>query len=433
MRTREELEQIGCRILDRIRTELYTELRIMGPALDVLGYRMDLRTRTVGTDAAALLFNPNYLVRTYLEDPHSLTRTYVHILLHCLFGHPFVREEYEDRELFDLCADIAAEALADSIEEPLLYEVPTDFRESVYRELKEKAGVLTLPRLYRHFRDSRPDYDMRLQLAQEFRRDDHQFWEDLKEDPKDDSSRNGASRTRRDEWDDRRRNTKDMIAAVGKEASSEKGSLSWMLSFEKDGGTDYREFLSRFMTVREEVRIDPDGFDYAYYHFGLEMFGNMPLIEENEYREMVGIDQLVIAVDTSASTRQDQLEKFLAGTADLLASEETFFHHVHIHLIECDDQVQNDLLLTDVKELRNYADHFTAHGGMGTDFRPVFTYVDDLIRRGKLNALRGLMYFTDGYGTYPSEAAAYDTAFVFCRDEDYDDTHVPDWAMKLYI
>ena len=317
-------------------------------------------------------------------------------------------------------------------QEKILYRIPSDFRESVYRELQEKVQILTAPRIYQYYIENKPGFDMLMKLAAEFRRDDHHFWEELKNDPPE--NKDGPSRfSREQKWDDRAKDTKEMAAVSGNEASSEKGSLSWLLSFEADDKTDYREFLRRFMTIREEVRIDPDGFDYGYYHFGMEMFGNMPLIEENEYREEIGIDQLVIAVDTSASTRQEQLQEFLNGTAAILSAQETFFHHVHIHLIECDDQVQNDILITDVSALKQYAGSMEIKGGMGTDFRPVFTYVEDLIRRGKLNDLRGLMYFTDGYGTFPSDPTPYDTAFVFCKELDHDDTGVPDWAVKLYV
>ncbi len=432
MRFREELETIGIRILQSVRTALYTDLRIMGPALDALGFRMDLTTRTIGTDADTIRFNPNHLMQTYVRDSGALVREYMQMLIHCLFMHPFLKEQYENGELFDICADIAAEALIDSIDERILYRVPSDFRESVYRELREKVQILTVQRIWRYYAANLPSYDMQQRLRAEFGRDDHHFWEELKNDPPD--NKDGPSRASREQkWDDRAKDTKEMAAVSGNEASSEKGSLSWLLSFEADSKTDYREFLRRFMTIREEVRIDPDGFDYGYYNFGMEMFGNMPLIEENEYREAVGIDQLVIAIDTSASTRQEQLQKFLAGTAAILSAQETFFHHVQIHLIECDDQVQNDLVLTDVKELEQYARDFTVHGGMGTDFQPVFSYVDDLIRRGKLNDLRGLMYFTDGYGPFPEDPTPYDTAFVFCKDCDYDDTGVPDWAVKLFV
>ena len=62
-----------------------------------------------------------------------------------------------------------------------------------------------------------------------------------------------------------------------------------------------------------------------------------------------------------------------------------------------------------------------------------FNYIEDLRAAGKLENLKGLMYFTDGFGEYPKKPTNYDTAFVFFRDEELDDTGVPDWAIKLFL
>ena len=79
------------------------------------------------------------------------------------------------------------------------------------------------------------------------------------------------------------------------------------------------------------------------------------------------------------------------------------------------------------------ADGFIVHGGGGTDFRPVFRHVQMLREQGELRDLRGLIYFTDGYGVFPERATDYETAFVFREDQDYADAKVPDWALKLYL
>ena len=89
MKTRIELDQMGQKILNECRTELYLSMRFMGVALSSLDYRMDLSTKRVGTDAAFIRFNPNYLLRLYLEQPEKLNRTYMHLLMHCIFRHMF--------------------------------------------------------------------------------------------------------------------------------------------------------------------------------------------------------------------------------------------------------------------------------------------------------------------------------------------------------
>ena len=75
---------------------------------------------------------------------------------------------------------------------------------------------------------------------------------------------------------------------------------------------------------------------------------------------------------------------------------------------------------------------FTVKGGGGTDFRPAFAYVEQLLREKRFTRLRGLIYFTDGYGIYPAKMPPYETAFVFMK-EDYQDIDVPTWAIKLIL
>ena len=69
-----------------------------------------------------------------------------------------------------------------------------------------------------------------------------------------------------------------------------------------------------------------------------------------------------------------------------------------------------------------------------TDFRPVFEYVDEAIEKGEFENLKGLIYFTDGYGVFPEHKPPhnYDVAFVFL-DDDFDKPDIPPWAIKLIL
>ena len=58
--------------------------------------------------------------------------------------------------------------------------------------------------------------------------------------------------------------------------------------------------------------------------------------------------------------------------------------------------------------------------------------MEDLLKRGELSGLKGLIYFTDGRGIYPAKKPPYQTAFAFVR-EDYEDVDVPAWAIKLIL
>ena len=234
------------------------------------------------------------------------------------------------------------------------------------------------------------------------------------------------------EWEDISKRTEQEIEHSSKEKQEEQGSLAWFLRLEQKKYTDFREFLRRLSVDREEMEVDLDSFDYGYYYYGLEQYGNMPLIEENEYREGRKLQELVIAIDTSHSTKGEMVKGFLEETAGILKQKDAFFQKVKVHILECDDELRKDICLENVEDLEQYSKNFAVKGGYGTDFRPVFRYVSDLQKRGELKNLKGLMYFTDGKGRYPKEAPPYVTAFVFPKGEDIDDDNVPFWAMKLY-
>lgn len=459
MKTRIELEETGKKILNAVRTELYLSMRFMGPALGSLGFTMDLSTRTVGTDAVSIRYNPTYLLHTYIERPEILNRTYMHMLMHCLFRHMFSAKEHEDAKLWDLCCDIAAESVVDSMDYPVVLRVTSDFRRFWYEKLERELSVLTAEKLYHYFILQKRDSYLEESLRQEFMLCDHSFWERMQQpdeggpkapaqsensseeqqkiDGAKDENRDavplGSAQPDEDEWKEHARRIESDMETYAKDTAEDAGKLQWMLSMQNRVRKSYKEFLKRFSVVREEVSIDMDSFDYGFYMHGLNLYGNMPLIEENEYREARKVEELVIAIDTSASCKDKLVQQFLNETGAILRNQENFFHKVNIRILECDNQIQNDIPITNLSEIEKYAKEFTVKGGYGTDFRPVFAYVEQLRRRGELQNLKGLMYFTDGFGEYPVKPTDYDTVFVFYGDEEREEARVPDWALKLYL
>ena len=177
---------------------------------------------------------------------------------------------------------------------------------------------------------------------------------------------------------------------------------------------------------------DEDTCDYGFYTYGLSLYGNMPLIEPQETREARKIEEFAIVVDTSMSCSGALVRRFLEETYSVLSENESFFRKVNIHIIQCDEKVHQDVKITSQEELGKYMEHFQLYGEGGTDFRPAFEYVDSLIETGEYTNLKGLIYFTDGYGIYPNKMPPYRTAFVFL-EEDYRDVDVPPWAVRLVI
>ncbi len=464
MKSRIELEEFGKRILNETRTELYLAMHFMARALDSLDYTMDLNTRRCGTDARTIHFNPQFLFALFVESPQKLDRLYLHMILHCLFRHMF-KGDGRETALWDLACDIQTESVLDSMDYEIIRRPPGAFREQWYQRLQAELRVLTAERLYQYFLENNIDMDIMERLKQEFTRDDHAFWTPLSnaeednaggpemppelpedmaapenegEAPKTEAKQRKLqarpSRQELDErWQENAERTETEMETFGRDRAEESGSLSWLLRLQNQRKTDYRDFLRRISIEREESRIDPDSFDYGYYSYGLSLYGNMPLIEENEFTESRKIEQLVIAIDTSASCRDTLMQRFLNETAGLLSDQKGFFPRVRILILECDEKVQRELWISDTREMQQYAAAFHVSGGFGTDFRPVFDRVQALRESGKLPQLRGLLYFTDGFGSFPETPTDYLTGFVYPGNDDCGDDKTPPWAMKLYI
>ena len=469
---RQELENTGKRVLNASRTELYIDMRFFGSALNSLGYEMDLSTTTVGTDAVNIRFNPSHVLRLFVEEPGKLNRTYLHMLLHCIFMHMYTSARYENERLFDICADIVVESILDGMDYQCIYRVSSDYRDRWIETLEKELKVLTVERLYKYFSEDHPLDIFELEkLEREFALDDHGFWtrlqdsqepdkqdenhEDKEMPPMDDYQSPQANNQKDDDgkkktkyinphrlkkiqnaqknWDKEGKRIQTEIETIGKEHSERLGRLTWLLKIQNTSHTDYKEFLGRFKVLREEGGIDLDSFDYGMYSFGMDFYGNMPLIEENEFREVKKIQELVIAIDTSASCKDSLVQRFLNETAAILLGEDNFFQRIRICVIQCDNQVQRTDFIENKDEMNKYSSEIHVEGGYGTDFRPVFEYVEELKSEKKFENLKGLIYFTDGFGIFPDKPTTYDTAFVFAQDEDYDDEKVPDWALKLYI
>jgi predicted metal-dependent peptidase len=144
------------------------------------------------------------------------------------------------------------------------------------------------------------------------------------------------------------------------------------------------------------------------------------------------VKEFVIAIDTSGSCSGETVEAFINKTYNILKQGENFFTKINVHIVQCDSEIQDVVKVTNQQEFEHYLQTMQLKGFGGTDFRPVFDYVDAQIQAKEFTDLKGLIYFTDGYGTFPAKKPNYHTAFVFL-EEDYGEPKVPNWAIKLVL
>lgn len=418
-----KLDRIGREILGICRDELYFSMRFMDVALSSFAYQMDAAVSPFGTDGYRMYFHTQELGGLYRENRILVNRGYLHMVLHCIFRHMIKRGM--DSRYWNLSCDIAAEHIIDGCDLRPVRCSRSLLRRETYRRLESSGHVLNAERIFRELKSWELTEKELAMLEEEFYMDDHRYWDDkARKRPPDEQLEK--------KWKDIDEKMETDLETFSKEASGQSGDFLDELRIANRERHDYREFLRKFSVFREELKADEDTFDYGFYTYGLSLYGNMPLIEPLETREVRKVEEFAVVVDTSMSCSGELVRRFLEETYNVLAENESFFQKVDIHIIQCDERVHEDVKVTSQEELKEYMEHFQLYGEGGTDFRPAFEYVDSLIEKGEYVNLKGLIYFTDGYGTYPNKMPSYRTAFVFL-EEDYRDADVPPWAVRLVI
>lgn len=254
--------------------------------------------------------------------------------------------------------------------------------------------------------------------------DEHRIWRER--------NRQNQRQNPKEDWDDIREKMQTEMESFGDEKDNGAGqSMLEKIKAENRERHDYRQFLKKFAVLKEEQQIDEDAFDYGFYVYGLSLYGNMPLIEPLETKEVKKVEEFIIAIDTSMSCSGELVKHFLEETWSILRETDSFFHTVNIHIIQCDEAVRKDDKIISKEELEEYMKNLEIEGKGGTDFVPVFTYVQELLRRKEFSNLRGLLYFTDGKGRFPKKMPPYQTAFVLVQKE-FEEVEVPPWAIRIY-
>ena len=376
-------ELLGKRILQNCRNELYLDFPYLDGAFASLEYEADNSIITIGTDGEKIYFNPVFLLKQYVEDPAAVRRGYLHMLLHCLYLHIFMMPDKGTDEWNREC-DFFVENLIDKF-----------VQESGSHSLKKR---------------NLNDTEM---TDNSF--DDHTLWQRTA------GQMSGGRRTK-EKWERVLAYTSQNKTGTQSRAGTQTTNRQEELDEIYRSRYDYRKFLKQFCRLREEVELDTESFDYIFYHFGMEHYGNLPLIEPLEYKEVNRLEELVIAIDTSGSCSKETVQRFLGETYAILSEKENFFSRMKVYIIQCDCFIQKVDVIHSEEEWKEYSRKMTIQGRGGTDFRPVFELIRQEKERKELKNLRALIY--------PRQKPDYETAFVFLNRTDKMKL-VPSWAKCL--
>lgn len=417
--TKARISALAGEIIKLAHDGILINMRFLDVALSKLTLEERIGMGDFAFDGATLYYDPALLLARYREEPHYMVRLYLHVLLHCIFYHSFQTDKLE-REYWDLASDIAVENTILEMNLHLSVLQTDSALLSRLDILRKQSGGLTAEKIYRHFRIEPPSSKAVREWRKLCHYDTHIYWD-----------RKEELELSQEEW----RKVSERIKADLKSFSKDKNNAQSMEENLKEATKeryDYGDFLRRFMVMGETVQINDDEFDYIYYNYGLSHYGNMPLIEPLEYKDANKIRDFVIAIDTSASCRGEIVQAFLNRTYQIIQDRENFFRKINVHIIQCDNEVQSDTKITCREDFDLFMESGKLRGFGSTDFRPVFQYIEKLRQEGEFDNLKGLLYFTDGYGIYPEQMPDYDTAFVFLND-DGENLRVPPWAIKIVL
>ncbi|MDR1905062.1 MAG: VWA-like domain-containing protein [Treponema sp.] len=481
--SKRQVEDLALDILHLSQNTLMVQLRFLSPALYQLPFCRDPMT-TFATDGQNLYYGFRHIAKSHQIEQELVTHTYLHAVLHCIFHHPFVGALI-DSPCWDLACDIAVEAAIAQLD----ISCARCYRSGEQKHILSGLNIphITAERVYHYYREQQLSPETLAALREPFLMDEHDLWYKLSKRPGDDSGKkpetngedssgdggasgggqrpaqegeeapslNGdpqeqdhpeqggekrmpqpADGELKQQWKEISARIQTDLETLSRKHGQKAGDLTIVLEESNRETIDYAAFLRRFSVLGEVMGINEDEFDYVFYTYGLRKYGNMPLVEPLEYQECKRIREFVIAIDTSASVKGELVQKFAARTYDILKETENFFTRLSIYIIQCDSKIQQVRHITSREDFDNYLRAIkpgaAVSGGGGTDFRPVFQYVDELRQQGELTELKGLIYFTDGDGEYPPRKPDYDTAFIFA-DDDGHETAVPVWAIKVRL
>ena len=461
----QKAEELAKRIIQVSQNTLLLSLRFMDVAIFRLTPKQE--ETTLATDGRLLYYGVNYVLKQYRNEPAQMSRDVLHVILHCVFRHFFVNPAI-DVPIWDLAVDIAVENMINELGINCSLTKRVRDQLGVLQELRNNLKTMNAEHIYRYYKDRGITEETAEDLRLLFQSDDHSNWyegfqvqvsisqrrsgsgpeSDSESDSESEAESGGASAlgqvdqdqagqgqaddALREEWESVSKQIQMDLEAFGKQRGIDAGSMIQQLRELNRERYDYTAFLKKFAVLGEAMKINDDEFDYIFYTYGLKLYGNVPLIEPLEYKEVKRIREFVIAIDTSGSTSGDLVQRFLQKTYNILKSTESFFSKINLHIIQCDAQIQEHVKITTQEEFDRYLETMEIHGLGGTDFRPVFEEVDRLLVEKEFEHLKGMIYFTDGYGVFPAKKPPYETAFVFIRN-DYGIPEVPPWAIKLIL
>lgn len=393
----------------RARVKLLLDQPFFGTLTTYLIPEEDTTTPTVATDCRYLYYNPSFIES--LEDS-EVEFVLCHEVLHCAFQH-FIRQGHRNKSKWNIATDYAVNGiLVDSkfakMPEGGLFnrKFRGMYAEQIYSLLPDNVQGRTLDvHIYIDSgggstligdEDSGSSDNVDVSVG---------IGADLKSESQDDNSCSDPSperaKSRKEE-----QSIKDVSSRINEIKRMWRIAVATSIDVAKQRGDvpaevdrlvnhilypkiKWSDILRRFIEHTCVV-------DYQWIPPNSKYIGD-DIILPSVCREKITV---IIAVDTSGSISNAELNDFINEVTGILSVKT-----VEAYLLSCDAKV-NHVQYFPMGTLVSFQD-IKVKGGGGTDFNPVFRWVEE-------NGVRPnvLIYLTDGYGLYPPEPPCYPVVWV---------------------
>jgi len=371
-----------------------TKLILDKPFLGALVLRLpmiavhDAWCPTTGTDAKNFYYNPGYI--------HSLTLAQTqfvlaHEALHCALSH-FARRQHREISRWNLACDFAINPLlvADGLTPPydaqILHEYEGMTAEEIYPLILDYEDDNTLDE---HLYDQNSEGASGGETPEQTQGGKNNPATEQQQElngiaPADSKSDQHPSRpppltneereTLEVQWQQRMAGAAQQAMQAGKMD----GAMARMVDHLLQPRLPWRMLLSHYMTA-----VARDDFSYMRPSRRGQDDAILPSLHSAQL-------DVVIALDTSGSIKSAEIDEFLSEVSALKGQI-----RARITLIPCDTVIATDApwIFEPWEEINLEA---SIQGGGGTDFRPVFQWLDEQTIKPDL-----LVYFTDAEGVFP--------------------------------
>lgn len=460
---KDRLSQLSDSVIKSSKNTLCGELRPLFRGISDFPHK-ETEEEEVFTDGNYFYYSPKFILNKFKDDKNSVNRLFLHSLFHCIFLHIF-KVDFKNRELWDLACDICVEKTINDCNLNCTFNEKLDFQNHLIKKLSGHIKNFTAENVYYYLCHAPLSKEEFSDFKSAFYGDCHDIWyknrgfsktdeneevtevearsiykyaderagdyQDNKKQVKSDSVKSRTEKTEEDWREITKRIIRDAETTPSVFGTSSGFDTLTLKAVTRDK-YDYSEFLKKFIQLNEQLEINNDEFDYIYYTYGLNLYGNVPLIEPLEYSENTKLQRLIIAIDTSGSVYGEPVKKFIEKTYNILKTTDFFKKDCEIHIVQCDCKIQSVDIINSQKELEEYINNINLKGFGGTDFRPVFDYAEELLNSDKNKTFNGVIYFTDGDGIYPEKAPEYKNVFVI-NDNGFNKSKMPVWATPIYM